>query len=110
MASICCARCGEPWDSTGGIHHSHSDLTEKQYQLLLEGRGCPTCCGDPMNHAGFAEAIAMGGDEHEMRQEAVRQWRRSIEALSEGEYDYCYESLEKQPLSPVDDSEYEDEW
>lgn len=110
MSSIFCARCGEPWDSTGGIHYSHSDLTEKQYQLLLEGRGCPCCQGDPMNHPGFEEAVDEGHDPLEMKHEAVRQWRRSIEALSEGEYAYCYESMEKQPEDPVDPDEYQSEW
>lgn len=109
MSDIFCARCGEPWNSTGGINHTHSDLTPGQYTLLLEGCGCPCCKGDPeRNHEGFAQAIADGHDIHEIQQETVRQWRRSVEALSEGVNIYMYETFEREPKKSIPGLNYDD--
>ena len=108
MSDIICARCGEPWDSTGGIHYSHSDLSASQYELLLEGRGCPCCHGDPQH---FVDIDHMTVDEitDEQRQEWIEQWRRSVERLSEGRPEYEYVVMEKKPLPPlIDERRYED--
>jgi hypothetical protein len=66
MTDIIC-RCGEPWDSTGGLHHSHSDLTWWQYEQLVRGLGCPSCEGE------FAQTP-----------EADDAWRRSVQFLANG--------------------------
>lgn len=66
MADIIC-RCGEPWDSTGGLHFSHSDLPWHSYDQLVRGMGCPCCEGK------FRPSVARD-----------MAWRESLEALSEG--------------------------
>lgn len=106
MSDIICARCGEPWDSTGGLNWSHSDLSYRQYQLLLEGRGCPCCHGDPQHLADIDHMTVIEiTDEH--RQEWIQRWRRSVEHLSEGLPEYQYETFEKEPLPALlDEREY----
>lgn len=66
MADIIC-RCGEPWDSTGGLHFTHSDLPWHSYDQLIRGMGCPCCEGK------FKPSISRD-----------LAWRESLEALSEG--------------------------
>lgn len=66
MADIAC-RCGEPWDSTGGLHYTHSDLSWWQYDQLVRGIGCPCCEGE--------------FDQDPQRDEA---WRRSVQFLADG--------------------------
>ncbi len=67
MAYIIC-RCGEPWDSTWGLHFTHSDLPWHSYDQLIRGMGCP-CCGGKFKPS-ISRDLA---------------WRESLEALSEGE-------------------------
>ena len=67
MADIIC-RCGEPWDSTGGLHFTHSDLPWHAYDQLIRGMGCPCCEGK------FTPSISRN-----------LAWRESLEAPSEGE-------------------------
>ena len=64
---IHCAKCGEPWDSTGGLHHSHSDMTWWEYEQLVQGLGCPCCGGTQRGITGFQD-----------------EWLDSLRALSEG--------------------------
>ena len=107
MSDIICARCGEPWDSTGGIHHSHSDLNVIQYEVLLEGRGCPCCHGDPQHFVDIDHATVIEISDEE-RKRWVEQWRKSVERLSEGDPNYMYETFEKEPLPPyIDERRYE---
>jgi len=102
MSNIICARCGEPWDCTGGLHHSHTDLNVIQYEVLLEGRGCPVCHGDPQH---FVDIDGMTVDEinDEDRKEWIKQWRESIERLSEGQPEYMHNTFETEPLPPLTD-------
>lgn len=76
MAEIYCKRCAEPWDSTGGLHHSHTDLNAYDHERLVRGMGCP-CCRDKI--AVCAPITA------EERAIMADQWERSIVALSEGQ-------------------------
>ena len=106
MSDICCARCGEPWDSTGGLHYTHSDLREDAYTALLEGRGCPCCEGDPIANESWdnGDYTTMTDDELKERQAAcVAAWRHSVEALSEGDPEFMFESFEQAPKPPYDD-------
>ena len=90
MADIICAQCGEPWDSTGGLHHTHADVgTPEDYWLLVFGFKCP-CCRE--NHR------ANGKLNGEVALHYVRRWQRSIEHLSEGHPDFMFESFDKLPL------------
>jgi len=84
VSQITCARCGELWDSTGGIHHSHSDLVEEDYERLLNGVGC-LCC---------RENISAGTTEYAF----ISEWQHSVERLSEGETKYMYVTFDKQPI------------
>jgi len=70
MADIICRVCGEPWGSTGGLHHTHSDLTWWCYDELIRGRGCPRCDGvrpDGVPQGQFNDA-----------------WQRSVAFLADG--------------------------
>lgn len=42
MADIKCRICGEPWDSYG-IYHG--DMTVREKDVFLKGKGCPCCKG-----------------------------------------------------------------
>lgn len=86
MSDIICARCGEPWDSTGGLHYTHSDLEEDDYQGLLEGAGCPCC------RANLRQDEALAYDP-----EIVEAWRRSVERLAEGVDEFMFATYEKEP-------------
>lgn len=85
MSSIQCARCSEPWDSTGGLHYSHSDVSEEDYEALLKGEGCP-CCQQNLESPEDAYAP-----------EFIEAWQRSVEHLSEGLPEYMYETFNTQP-------------
>ena len=37
---LVCNICGEPWDSWG---IRHGDMTEKELEKFLNGKGCPCC-------------------------------------------------------------------
>jgi hypothetical protein len=95
MADIICARCGEPWDSTGGLHPSHSDMEVEDYNDLLQGAGCP-CCRSNLRVAADIHGCSM--DEAAYSEENVDAWRASIERVSEGEYEYMYLTQGKEPL------------
>jgi len=83
VSQIICARCGEPWDSTGGLHFTHSDLVEADYDRLLAGSGC-LCC---------RENIAGGSEEYAF----IKEWQHSIERMSEGVTKYMYVTFDVQP-------------
>lgn len=68
MSDIHCRYCGEPWDSTGGLHHTHSDLHWSEYWQLVAGLGCPSCEGSWLRSPAHEDA-----------------WLRSLRALGEGE-------------------------
>ena len=74
MSDIKCAKCGEPWDSSGGLHYTHSDLTVLDYAKLVWGESCP-CCKDSGQEA---------------TDETVLDWQKSIERLSEGNTEYAH--------------------
>ena len=76
MADIICRVCGEPWDSTGGLHHSHSDLTWWQYKQLIHGMGCPCCGGEYPEHT-----------DTEARNDIFDRWESSIVNLAEDDID-----------------------
>ena len=95
MSDIFCARCGEAWDSTGGLHYSHTVLDARDHALLLAGSGCP-CCAE--NLKDLAESCLV----EEMNlvaygPEFIQRWRKSIQHLSEGEYEFCYVDTEQEP-------------
>lgn len=69
MTDLICRKCGEPWDSTGGLHYSHSDLSWWEYAQLVRGVGCPCCEGEPKGDT----------DTNYTR------WYKSVEQLSEGQ-------------------------
>lgn len=51
MGDIHCKVCGEPWDSYG-VHH-HEDMDAREANMLLSGRGCPSCKGKPVVDCGI---------------------------------------------------------
>ena len=76
MAEIYCKQCAEPWDSTGGLHWSHTDLDAYEHERLIRGIGCPCCPGKIAVCAPITD---------EERAIMAEQWERSIIALSEGQ-------------------------
>lgn len=66
MADVVC-RCGEPQDSTGGLHFSHAGMEWWVYDQLIRGCGCPTCGGD-----------------FKPTKERDERWHRSVQFLSDG--------------------------
>lgn len=46
MTDAICYRCGEPWDVTGGLGHTHTDMTFWQFENFIHGAGCPCCRGE----------------------------------------------------------------
>lgn len=66
MTDLIC-RCGEPWDSTRGLHHTHSDLPWWEYEQLVRGLGCPSCAG-----------------EFDQTPENDEAWRNSVQYLANG--------------------------
>lgn len=87
MADLICARCGEPWDCTGGLHFTHTDMTEEDFKLLLSGAGC-MCCRENL------------GDENNPDQWSpvtIMKWQQSVEHLSEGRPEYMYSTFNKAP-------------
>ena len=90
MADIICARCGEPWDCTGGLHHSHTDLCEEDFEALLHGGGCPSCTSN-------LQGLADDPNDAAYDPENITRWQRSVERLSEGEGDYLYYTFETPP-------------
>lgn len=81
MSDIICARCGEPWDSTGGLHYSNSDLDKESYQELLQGICCPCCdCEKP-----------------KLTDSQIEAWQTSIERLSDGMPEFEYRIDNKRP-------------
>ena len=45
MGDIICRNCGEPWDAYGA---RHGDMSQAEYQMLITGKGCPSCHGKPV--------------------------------------------------------------
>lgn len=66
MSDLLC-RCGEPWDSTGGLNFTHSDMPWWEYDQCVRGHGCPSCGGE--FSADAARDLA---------------WHRSVEFLANG--------------------------
>ena len=83
MTDLICRVCGEGWDSTGGLHYSHSDLTWWQYEQLVHGVGCPCCAGERPE-----------GLDPETRASYYNRWLDSIHYLSEG---MCFPEQELEP-------------
>lgn len=45
MTDVICRVCGEPWDCTGGLHFSHTDMQWWEFEAFIQGNGCPCCEG-----------------------------------------------------------------
>lgn len=45
MGDIICRNCGEPWDRYGA---QHGDMKASEYKMLISGKGCPSCKGEPV--------------------------------------------------------------
>lgn len=87
VANLICARCGEPWDCTGGLHFTHTDMVEQDFKALLAGSGC-LCCRENL------------GDENNPEQWSdtkIVAWQESVEALSEGQPEYMYATFDVRP-------------
>jgi hypothetical protein len=70
MSQIICRICGEPYDVTGGLHYSHSDMPSFQFEQFIRGRGCPCCQGE-------AEAT------EEQKSARTWAWCRSVHSASD---------------------------
>ena len=46
MTQIQCRICQEPYDCTGGLHYTHTDLNAWEFEQFIKGYGCPCCQGE----------------------------------------------------------------
>lgn len=81
MSDILCRICGEPWDCTGGLHHSHVDMPQHHYEQLIRGVGCPSCQGISTDASCIPDPIAL-------RTELHCQWINSVIRCSDDTVPY----------------------
>lgn len=91
MSNVICCKCGEPWDSTGGLHHTHSDLDIASYWLLVYGWGCPSCEENLSFAPGGPDDVISTNTRHS-------RWARSVELLSEGQDEFMFATFDRKPM------------
>lgn len=84
MSDIICAKCGEPWH-TRGLHFSHTDLSENDFEDLLAGECCPACIR--LDKLPTPETILA--------------WQGSIQRVSEGRPEWQYLTDSKVPACAI---------
>lgn len=50
-----CRSCGEPWNVTGGLNYTHTDMAFHEFANFYHGAGCPCCQGGARDDIPEAE-------------------------------------------------------
>jgi len=111
MGDVYCKVCGEPWDIAGVLPALHgredeADMTKKEAEILVSGKGCPSCKGKPTMKCKKCGEVYKGwmipdiaeriGVEVEEIEQLIYKDKKCIECLGElkkVKYSGYYESL-----------------